>query len=48
MLCTSLFIYLRFCTLVIRDITSYMGIKCFTVRKKDESGEWKAPSAKKK
>ena len=32
--------YARFVTLVIRDITSYLGIACFTVRKRNESGEW--------
>ncbi|OSX66842.1 hypothetical protein POSPLADRAFT_1175530 [Postia placenta MAD-698-R-SB12] len=47
---TALFVYLtlavaflsyaRFCTLVIRDITNFLGIACFTVRKKDRSGEW--------
>jgi len=37
----SLFTYGRFCTLVINDITEYMGIACFTVRKKDKEGNWK-------
>ena len=37
--------YARFCTLVIRDITNYLGIACFTVRKKDKSGEWVEASA---
>lgn len=32
--------YARFCYLVINDITEYLGIACFTVRKKDRSGEW--------
>ena len=32
--------YARFCTLVIRDITNYLGIACFTVRKKDKAGDW--------
>ncbi|EJD43494.1 hypothetical protein AURDEDRAFT_114773 [Auricularia subglabra TFB-10046 SS5] len=32
--------YVRFCTFVIGDITNYLGIACFTVRKKDEHGEW--------
>ncbi|KAJ7747213.1 hypothetical protein B0H14DRAFT_3117420 [Mycena olivaceomarginata] len=30
----------RFCTLVINDITNFMGIACFTVRKKDKNGNW--------
>jgi ethanolaminephosphotransferase len=33
--------YARFCTLVISDITSFLGIACFTVRKKDLSGQWR-------
>lgn len=33
--------YARFCTLVINDITNYLGIACFTVRKKDMSGQWR-------
>ena len=47
---TALFVYLtlamsflsyaRFCYLVINDITNYLGIACFTVRKKDKAGEW--------
>ncbi|KAJ7157318.1 Choline/ethanolaminephosphotransferase [Mycena filopes] len=32
--------YARFCTLVINDITDFMGIACFTVRKKDKDGVW--------
>lgn len=32
--------YLRFVTLVINDITEYLGIACFTVRKKDAGGHW--------
>ncbi|KAH9950982.1 Choline/ethanolaminephosphotransferase [Amylocystis lapponica] len=32
--------YARFCTLVIHDITNYLGIACFTVKKKDKGGEW--------
>ncbi|EIN14321.1 Choline/ethanolaminephosphotransferase [Punctularia strigosozonata HHB-11173 SS5] len=32
--------YARFCTLVINDITEFLGIACFTVRKKDAHGEW--------
>ncbi|KAF8636169.1 hypothetical protein AX17_003741, partial [Amanita inopinata Kibby_2008] len=41
----SLFIYARFCYLVIRDITEYLGIACFTVRKKDEKGVWRRASS---
>ncbi|RDB19530.1 putative CDP-alcohol phosphatidyltransferase class-I family protein C22A12.10 [Hypsizygus marmoreus] len=37
----SLIVYARFCTLVINDITDYLGIACFTVRKKDEHGVWR-------
>ena len=33
--------YARFCTLVISDITNYLGIACFTVRKKDVCGQWR-------
>ncbi|CAL1694727.1 unnamed protein product [Somion occarium] len=40
-LAISLVSYVRFCALVINDITNYLGIACFTVRKKDESGAWK-------
>jgi len=36
----SFFIYARFCTLVIRDITNFMGIACFTVKKMDSEGKW--------
>ena len=36
----SFLVYARFVTLVIRDITNYLGIACFTVRKKDEKGDW--------
>ncbi|KAF8958271.1 choline ethanolaminephosphotransferase [Flammula alnicola] len=36
----SFFAYARFVTLVINDITDYLGIACFTVRKKDEQGHW--------
>jgi len=32
--------YARFCILVIHDITSYLGIGCFTVSKKDSNGVW--------
>ena len=51
---TALFVYLtlamsflsyaRFCYLVINDITNYLGIACFTVRKKDKAGEWVSAS----
>ncbi|TBU42250.1 Choline/ethanolaminephosphotransferase [Dichomitus squalens] len=34
--------YARFCYLVINDITEYLGIACFTVRKKDKAGDWVA------
>ncbi|KAI0347934.1 Choline/ethanolaminephosphotransferase [Trametopsis cervina] len=37
----SLVSYARFCTLVINDITNYLGIACFTVRKKDVTGHWR-------
>lgn len=37
----SVISYARFCTLVINDITNYLGIACFTVRKKDLSGMWR-------
>ncbi|ELU39464.1 cholinephosphotransferase [Rhizoctonia solani AG-1 IA] len=37
----SFLAYGRFCIAVINDITNYLGIACFTVRKKDEHGEWK-------
>ena len=36
--------YARFVTLVINDITEYMGIACFTVRKKDAGGHWTSPT----
>lgn len=39
-LAISLGAYGRFCTLVINDITNFMGIACFTVRKKDKNGNW--------
>jgi len=38
----SLATYARFCYLVIDGITNHLGIACFTVRKKDKSGEWKS------
>lgn len=37
----SLLSYARFCTLVINDITNFLGIACFTVRKKDTTGQWR-------
>ncbi|KAF7971030.1 hypothetical protein HWV62_22229 [Athelia sp. TMB] len=40
-LAVSFLSYARFCTLVIQDITNYMGIACFTVRKKDAQGHWR-------
>ncbi|PFH47783.1 hypothetical protein AMATHDRAFT_151285 [Amanita thiersii Skay4041] len=40
----SLYLYGRFCYLVIRDITEYLGIACFTVKKKDEKGVWRKAS----
>ncbi|KAF6753170.1 cholinephosphotransferase [Ephemerocybe angulata] len=40
-LAISLLTYARFVTLVINDITNYLGIACFTVRKKDERGVWR-------
>lgn len=42
--------YARFCTLVINDITNFMGIACFTVRKKGEDGVWQdaVPDEKRK
>lgn len=32
--------YARFVTLVIHDITDYLGIACFSVKKRDDKGEW--------
>lgn len=40
-LVVSFITYARFCTLVIKDITEYLGIACFTVRKKDAEGVWR-------
>jgi ethanolaminephosphotransferase len=37
----SLFSYARFVTLVIKDITEFLGIACFTVRKKGRDGVWR-------
>ncbi|KAF9474979.1 choline ethanolaminephosphotransferase [Pholiota conissans] len=39
-LAISFLTYARFVSLVISDITNYLGIACFTVRKKDEKGVW--------
>jgi len=40
-LAISLVTYARFCTLVISEITNFLGIACFTVRKRDkDTGEW--------
>ncbi|PIL31284.1 hypothetical protein GSI_05982 [Ganoderma sinense ZZ0214-1] len=41
-LAMTFFSYARFCYLVINDITEYLGIACFTVRKKDKAGDWVA------
>ncbi|KAF8167153.1 choline ethanolaminephosphotransferase [Crassisporium funariophilum] len=40
--------YGRFVSMVISDITNYLGIACFTVRKRDQNGEWRSaqPDAK--
>ncbi|TFK70097.1 Choline/ethanolaminephosphotransferase [Pluteus cervinus] len=40
-LVVSFVTYARFCYLVINDITNYLGIACFTVRKRDEKGVWR-------
>ena len=32
--------YGHFVYLVINDITNYLGIACFTVRKRDQAGHW--------
>lgn len=37
----SIAVYVRFCSLVIDDITNHLGIACFTVRRKDEYGVWR-------
>ncbi|CAA7265644.1 unnamed protein product [Cyclocybe aegerita] len=39
-LVVSAVVYARFVVLVIRDITNFLGIACFTVRKKDGKGQW--------
>ena len=36
--------YARFVTLVINDITEYLGIACFTVQRKDATGHWATPT----
>ncbi|KAL0568840.1 hypothetical protein V5O48_013134 [Marasmius crinis-equi] len=43
-LAISVLAYGRFCYRVIGDITNYMGIACFTVRKRDKDGEWRDAS----
>ncbi|KAG0706676.1 CDP-alcohol phosphatidyltransferase-domain-containing protein [Suillus ampliporus] len=40
-LAVSFLTYARFCALVIGDITEFLGIACFTVRKKDAEGVWR-------
>ncbi|TDL26422.1 Choline/ethanolaminephosphotransferase [Rickenella mellea] len=45
LLAASLATYGRFCSLVISDITNYLGIACFTVRKRDENGVWREAGA---
>ncbi|TFK56424.1 Choline/ethanolaminephosphotransferase [Heliocybe sulcata] len=40
-LAVSALLYARFCTLVIGEITNFLGIACFTVRKRDETGVWR-------
>ncbi|KAJ7077596.1 CDP-alcohol phosphatidyltransferase-domain-containing protein [Mycena crocata] len=53
-LAISFVAYAKFCTQVINEITNFMGIACFTVRKKDKDGVWQdtvptsAPDEKKK
>ncbi|KAI0029498.1 choline ethanolaminephosphotransferase [Vararia minispora EC-137] len=39
-LAVSAVTYIRFVTLVINDITNFLGIACLTVRKRDTHGEW--------
>ncbi|EJC98650.1 uncharacterized protein FOMMEDRAFT_113814 [Fomitiporia mediterranea MF3/22] len=38
----SFLTYARFVYVVINDITNFLGIACFTVRKKDSSGVWRS------
>jgi ethanolaminephosphotransferase len=40
-LAISFVAYFRFCTLVIKDITEYLGIACFKVQKRDRQGVWR-------
>ncbi|KAH8825664.1 choline ethanolaminephosphotransferase [Flagelloscypha sp. PMI_526] len=47
-LAISLVSYLRFCTLVIQDITGYMGIACFTTKKRGADGVWRTTEQVKK
>ncbi|GLB43667.1 putative CDP-alcohol phosphatidyltransferase class-I family protein [Lyophyllum shimeji] len=42
----SFLVYARFVILVINDITNYLGIACFTVRKKGEDGVWRTKDFK--
>ena len=42
----TLIAYGRFVTLVIQDITNYLGIACFTVGKKDKKGNGYSASAR--
>jgi hypothetical protein len=35
--------YVRFCYLVIHDITNFLGIACFKVQRRDEKGVWRNP-----
>ncbi|KZO91175.1 hypothetical protein CALVIDRAFT_568445 [Calocera viscosa TUFC12733] len=39
-LLVSFVYYVRLCTLVIWDITDFIGIACFSVQKKDSKGAW--------
>lgn len=41
-LAVSGIMYARFVILVIRDITEYLGIACFRVRKRDGEGVWRS------
>jgi ethanolaminephosphotransferase len=36
----TIVLYGRFVYRVINEITDYLGIACFTVRKKDKAGHW--------
>ncbi|KAI0253196.1 Choline/ethanolaminephosphotransferase [Lactifluus subvellereus] len=47
-LAVALVTYARFVVLVISDITTYLGIACLTVRKKDASGVWRSPVSSEK